>query len=141
MQNLLYRWLMAVGLGHTGLGVALAFAAHLPVTRPYFDYLYASVAAVPPTEEFQALLRTMVGLFGPTVASWGVLFSLLVFLYRQHGHRQIKPVIFLALLVWCVLDSAISVHFGLRLHVYLNLAATLSIALPLIFLQPRPATH
>ncbi|MDG9922711.1 MULTISPECIES: TIGR01777 family oxidoreductase [unclassified Pseudomonas] len=137
MQNLLYRWLLLVGLGHVALGIALAFAAHLPVTQPYFDYLYASVATAPPPAEFQTLLRTMVGLFGPTVASWGLLFSLLVFLYREHGHRQIKPAIFAALLVWCLLDSAISLYFGLLWHAYLNTAAVLSIAIPLVFLQPR----
>lgn len=141
MQNLLYRWLLLVGLGHVALGIALAFAAHLPVTQPYFDYLHASVSATPAPAEFQALLRTMVGLFGPTVASWGVLFSLLVYLYREHGHRLIKPVIFAALLVWCLLDSALSLHFGLALHAYLNTAAVLSIALPLLALRPLKASE
>jgi hypothetical protein len=139
MQNLLYRWLLLIGLGHVVLGVVLAFAAHLPITLAYFDYLYASVSAAPPPVEYQGLLRTMVGLFGPTVASWGVLFSLLVVLYRQHGHPQIKPALFAALLLWCVLDSAISAHFGLLLHLYLNIAAALAIALPLLGLRPLRA--
>jgi len=139
MQDLLYRWLLAVGLGHVALGVALAFAAHLPITQVYFDYLYAGVSATPPDAGYQRLLRTMVGLFGPTVASWGLLFSLLVVLYRRHGHRQIKPAIFAALLLWCVLDSAISAHFGLLLHLYLNTAAALAIALPLLALRPLNA--
>ena len=77
MQTLLYRWLLLVGLSHVVLGVVLAFAVHLPLTQAYFDYLHASVSAAPPSAEYQALLRTMVGLFGPTVASWGLLFSLL----------------------------------------------------------------
>jgi hypothetical protein len=136
MQNLLYRWLLLVGLGHVVLGIVLAFAAHLPITLSYFEYLYASVASASPPAEFQTLLRTMVGLFGPTVASWGLLFCVLVQLYRQHGHRQIKPALFAALLVWCVLDSAISAYFDLWLHVYLNSAAAVSIALPLLLLQP-----
>ncbi|MDX5372820.1 MAG: TIGR01777 family oxidoreductase [Pseudomonadaceae bacterium] len=136
MQTLLYRWLLLVGLGHVALGVALAFAAHLPLTQAYFDYLHASVATTPPPAEYQALLRTMVGLFGPTVASWGLLFSVLVVLYRRHGHALIKPAIFAALLLWCLLDSAISAYFGLWLHFYLNSAAALSIAIPLCFLQP-----
>ena len=136
MQTLLYRWLLLVGLGHVGLGVALAFAAHLPLTQDYFDYLFASVSSVPPTTEYQALLKTMVGLFGPTVASWGLLFCALVTLYRQHGHRLIKPALYAALLVWCVLDSGISLYFGLDLHAYLNSAAALSLALPLFWLKP-----
>lgn len=139
MQLWLYRWLLLVGLSHVLLGVALAFAAHLPITQPYFDYLYASVASTPPTPQYQDLLRTMVGLFGPTVASWGLLLCTLVVLWRQHGHRLIKPALLAALLLWCVLDSSISAYFGLRLHVYLNLTAALSIALPLLWLRPIKA--
>ena len=139
MQPLLYRWLLLVGLSHVVLGVVLAFAVHLPLTQAYFDYLHASVSAAPPSAEYQALLRTMVGLFGPTVASWGLLFSLLLVLYRQHGHWQIKPVIFAALLLWCVLDSSISAYFDLWLHAYLNSAAALAIALPLWALRPLRA--
>lgn len=137
MQNLIYRWMLLIGLSHVVLGVALAFAAQSWVLEPYFQYLYASVSSTPPSAEFQHLLRIMVGLFGPTVASWGVLFSLLVHLYCQHGHGLIKPVLFAALLVWCLLDSAISAYFGLLAHAYLNAAAVLSIAVPLLFLRPR----
>ncbi|MBD9481909.1 hypothetical protein IB229_02920 [Pseudomonas sp. PDM14] len=136
MQNLLYRWLLLIGLGHVALGVALAFAAHSTLLDPYFQYLYASVSAQPPGVEFQRLLRTMVGLFGPTVASWGLLFSLLVYLYRTRGHRLIKPGLFAALLLWCVLDSAISAYFDLLAHAYLNAAAAMSIAVPLLMLRP-----
>ncbi|MEO4047355.1 TIGR01777 family oxidoreductase [Pseudomonas sp. CAU 1711] len=136
MQTLLYRWLLAVGLGHVLLGIALAFAAQLPLTQAYFDYLFASAAAQPPSAEYQGLLRTMVGLFGPTVASWGLLFCTLLVLYRGHGHRLIKPALFAALLVWCALDSGISLYFGLNLHAYLNGAAALSLALPLVWLKP-----
>lgn len=136
MQNLLYRWLLLVGLSHVALGIVLAFAAHLSLTQPYFDYLHTSVSTLAPSAEYQALLRTMVSLFGPTVASWGVLFSLLVLLYRQHGHRQIKPMLFLALALWCVLDSAISSYFGLFLHAGLNAAAALSLVIPLLLLRP-----
>lgn len=136
MQTWLYRWLLAVGLGHVGLGIALAFAAHTSLAQGYFDYLYASVSSQPPSSEYQGLLQTMVGLFGPTVASWGLLFCTLIVLYRRHGHSLIKPALFAALLLWCALDSGISAYFGLSLHVYLNLSAALSIALPLLLLKP-----
>ncbi|MBC9250195.1 hypothetical protein A9179_07900 [Pseudomonas alcaligenes] len=139
MQNLLYRWLLLVGLGHVGLGVLLAFTAQLPLADFYFQHLYASFAVADAPTAYQQLLSTLVRLFGPTVASWGLLFTLLVHLYRQHGHALIKPALFAALLLWCVLDSAISAYYGLFLHVYLNSAAALSIAVPLCFL--RPITH
>lgn len=136
MQTWLYRWLLAVGLGHVALGIALAFAAHTSLAQGYFDYLYASVTSNPPSAHFQGLLQTMVGLFGPTVASWGLLFCTLIVLYRCHGHRLIKPALFAALLLWCALDSGISAYFGLSLHAYLNSAAALSLGMPLVWLKP-----
>ncbi|WP_437880480.1 TIGR01777 family oxidoreductase [Pseudomonas sp. LRF_L74] len=115
----------------------LAFAVHLPIADGYFQQLYASFGVETPEPAQDHLLRTMVGLFGPTVASWGLLLCVLVTLYVRHGHRIIKPALYGALLLWCVLDSGISAYFGLAMHVYLNSAAALSIAIPLLFLRPR----
>ncbi|MET1077991.1 MAG: TIGR01777 family oxidoreductase [Pseudomonas sp.] len=137
MQNLFYRWLLLIGLGHVALGVVLAFTAQLPIAMPYFQYLYASVGAgQAASPEQHSVVTTLVRLFGPTVASWGLLFSLLVHLYRQHGHALIKPTLFAALLVWCLLDSGISTYYGILAHAYLNMAAALAIAVPLYFLVP-----
>ncbi|MGE8362265.1 TIGR01777 family oxidoreductase [Pseudomonas sp.] len=137
MNRWLYRWLLAVGIGHIVLGVVLAFAAHFSITDDYFQQLYASTGSADlPSAAYDSLLRTMVGLFGPTVASWGVLLCVLVSLYYRHGHAVIKPALFVALLVWCVLDSSISLYFGLTMHAYLNSAAALSIAIPLLLLKP-----
>jgi uncharacterized protein len=146
MQRLLYRWLLLVGAGHVALGLLLAFTAHAGVLQPYFDYLLASVSTQRPAAEFQTLLKSMVQLFGPTVASWGALFTLLVLLYRRHGHGWIKYGLYAALLIWCVLDSLISAGHGMLIHVYLNTGTALAIALPLFFLQPQrnaaaPAMH
>ncbi|HWV08832.1 MAG TPA: hypothetical protein VN156_04770 [Pseudomonas sp.] len=138
MNRWLYRWLLAVGIGHIVLGVVLAFAAHFSITDDYFRQLYASTGSADlPPAGYDGLLRTMVGLFGPTVASWGVLLCVLVSLYYRHGHAVIKPALFVALLVWCVLDSSISLYFGLTMHAYLNSAAALSIAIPLLLLKPQ----
>ena len=137
MQTLLYRWLLLVGIGHITLGLLLAFTAHAGFLQPYFDYLLASVSPELAAPEFQTLLKSMVQLFGPTVASWGALFTLLIVLYRQHGHSWIKYGLYGALLIWCVLDSLISAQHGLVMHVYLNLSTALLIALPLFFLAPK----
>ncbi|HSC82556.1 MAG TPA: hypothetical protein VLC30_02965 [Pseudomonas sp.] len=141
MQNLLYRWLMLIGLGHVALGVVLACTAQLPLADAYFRYLYASFAVDSVSAHYHSLLTTMVRLFGPTVASWGLLFTLLVHLYRQHGHAMIKPALFAALLLWCVLDSGISLYFGILAHAYLNTAAALAIAIPLLALRPLSAAQ
>ena len=136
MQGLLYRWLLLMGAGHVLLGIVLAFAAHLPLTQGYFDYLYAARGLPLPSPEQQVPLRTLVGLFGPTVASWGLLFCALLVIYRRHGLGLIKPVLIAALLLWSLLDSAFSIAFGFTLHAYLNGAAALAMGIPLLALKP-----
>ncbi|WP_339463580.1 TIGR01777 family oxidoreductase [Pseudomonas sp. EA_105y_Pfl2_R69] len=139
MHTLLYRWLLLVGVGHVALGLLLAFIAHAELLQPYFDYLLTSVSTALPAAQFQTLLKSMVQLFGPTVASWGALFTLLIVLYRQHGHSWIKYGLYAALLIWCVLDSLISAGHGMAIHVYLNASSALAIAVPLFFLRPQRA--
>lgn len=136
MQQLLYRWLLLVGAGHVTLGLLLALGAHASLLEPYFHYLLSSVATAPPPAAFQTLLKSMVQLFGPTVASWGVLFTLLILLYRKHGYPWIKYGLYASLLVWCLPDSLISAQHGLYAHAYLNSVTALLIAGPLFFLVP-----
>ncbi|MGH8353009.1 MAG: hypothetical protein ACRERY_05695 [Pseudomonas sp.] len=137
MQRLLFIWLMLTGIGHSLLGLALAFTAKLALAAPYFDYLHARFGVAPRSNPEQVLLATMVQLSGPTVASWGVLFSSVVYLYRKHGHPLCKYAIYASLLLWLPLDSLISAYYSLYAHVYLNLSVALLIILPLLALRPE----
>ena len=138
MQNLIYRWLLLIGAGHVILGVALLLLGGTPLLDPYLQSLQASTGETAPSLAQQELLRTQVRLLGPTVASWGLFYCALLQLYRRHGHSSIKPALYGALLLWCLLDSGLSAAAGLLLNVYLNLAVALAIALPLAFLRPAP---
>jgi hypothetical protein len=137
MQKYLYLWLQAIGAGHIVLGVALALGAQTTLLEPYFANLLSQFALTDNDGLVLRLAQTLIQLFGPTVASWGVLFCTLLYLYRRHGDAVIKLAIFAALLLWLPLDCLISARQGLYLHVYLNLTVGLLIALPLAFLKPQ----
>lgn len=138
MQKYLYLWLQAIGAGHIVLGVGLALGAQTALLTPYFDSILSQFALAADDAAARRMAQSLIQLFGPTVASWGLLFSTLLYLYRQHGDRLIKLAIFAALLLWLPLDCYISARHGLYPQVYLNLAVGLLIALPLAFLQPSP---
>ena len=140
MHKLIYGWLLLVGAGHVVAGVALPFLADRPLLDPYLHCLQASLGEAGDSSAAQPLLRTLLALFGPTVASWGLLYCTLLHLYRRHGLRLIKPALFAALLVWCLLDSGLSAYAGLYLNLYLNLAVALAIGVPLAFLRPLGRT-
>lgn len=137
MQNLIHRWLLLIGIGHVVLGVAMLLFGGSALLDPYFQSLHASTGEALPSAAQQELLRTMVRLLGPTVASWGLLYCALLQLYWQHGHALIKPTLFAALAVWCVLDSSFSTLAGLHSHLYLNVATVIAIGVPLALLRPK----
>lgn len=136
MQTLIYRWLLAMGIGHVVLGMGLLLVGGSTLLDPYLHSLYPAAAEAPTSVTQQELTRTLVRLFGPTVASWGLLYCVLLQLYRRHAHRQIKPALFGALLLWCLLDSGLAVFKGMHLNLAMNLGVALAIGLPLVFLRP-----
>ena len=138
MQRLIYLWLLGVGAGHIALGVALALGGHAALLAPYFDTLLSQFGLAADNAPARHMAQSLIQLFGPTVASWGLLCCTLVYLYRRHGEGLIKLALFAALLLWLPLDCLISARNGLYLHVYLNLAVGLLIAVPLALLKPRP---
>ncbi|MDO8695889.1 MAG: hypothetical protein Q7J74_02140 [Pseudomonas sp.] len=139
MQKWLYLWLLGVGGGHVVLGVALALGAQASLLAPYFDHLLSQFGLHAAGAETRLLAQTLIQLFGPTVASWGLLFCCLIYLYRRRGEPLIKLSLFAALLLWLPLDCLISAAHSLYWHLYLNLAAGLLIALPLALLKPQQA--
>lgn len=140
MQNLLYRWLLLVGAGHILLGLGLALLGALPPLEPYFASLHASTGEALPSLAQQQLVKTLIQLFGPTVASWALFYCLLLALYRRHGDAWIKAGLYLGLLLWWGPDCWISARTGLYSHLYLNTAVALAIAIPLALLKPQAKT-
>lgn len=139
MQKWLYLWLLSIGGGHIVLGVALALGGQSSLLAPYFDNLLSQFGLQDAGAETRVMAQTLIQLFGPTVASWGLLFCCLIYLYHRRGEALIKLSLFAALLLWLPLDCLISAAHGLYWHVYLNLAAGLLIALPLALLKPQQA--
>ncbi|MBX9753408.1 MAG: hypothetical protein K2X80_01545 [Pseudomonadaceae bacterium] len=140
-QKWLYLWLLGVGSGHVVLGVTLALGGQSSLLAPYFDNLLSQFGLHAADAETRIMAQTLIQLFGPTVASWGLLFCCLTYLYRRHGEALIKLSLFAALLLWLPLDCLISAAHGLYWHLYLNFAVGLLIALPLLLLKPQQAAR
>ena len=136
MQTLIHRWLLLIGAGHVLLGLGLTLPGALPLMEPYFQGLYASTGEALPSPAQQALIQTLAQLLGPTVASWGLFYCLLLTLYRRHGERWIKAGLYLGLLLWWGPDCWVSARAGLYSHLYLNTAVALAIGVPLALLRP-----
>ncbi|WP_051304476.1 hypothetical protein [Chitinilyticum litopenaei] len=134
----LEKWLLMVALGHIAVGVALPFVAFSSGFDFYAEKLrmsFWSGALIPP--EAEAFQRWIVALFGPTVASWGVLMTCLV----RAGMRQADPwpwnALLLSLLAWAPADIAISLMRDFWLHVIVDLLVVVAIAIPALVLRAQ----
>ena len=91
-------WLQFIALAHVIGGLMLPFIVQLNVVQPYFR-LMANVFAVDSNQDLR-LVQFMVGVFGPTVASWGVLFWAVVTQSFDNPTKKSWYVMLAACVVW-----------------------------------------
>jgi len=137
-EKSLGRWMLLVALGHIAVGIAIPVFAYSTAFDLYGGLLKEAfwlVHEVPPeTKEFQ---RWMFALFGPTIASVGVMMFYLV----KSGIRHREPEPWNALLivsaVWASGDIGISLMHNFWLHVLIDALALLVIVPPTMVLRAR----
>lgn len=138
MQEKLIAWLKLVALGHILLGLAvplLAFSSGFDFYAEQIQRAFWPNTGMP--EQVLDYARWMVALFGPTVASWGVLMWYIVRAGAQSSAAWPWNALLLSLLAWAPLDIGISLLHGFASHVLLNLLAIAAIALPCLILRAR----
>lgn len=108
------RLLLAIALAHVAVG--LGFAA-LPLAPSVHAGLAAAIfGTAKATEEVRFLLSA----FGPTIASWGVLFYALVRAFFRNPTRGSWWALVLSIAIWAPLDSALCAYYGLYPAIALN---------------------
>lgn len=115
------RWLSLVAIAHVAGGLALPFVL---LRTQWID------AWLPALE---GNTRIAFALFGPTVASWGLLMLFLV----QHGLRRNQAwaanALIAGILVWAPLDAAICHAYGWSEAVVLDVIASAAILIPALW--------
>ena len=113
------RILLEIALAHMVAG--LAFAA-LPLLPAVHSGLAAAIfGEAKATREVQFLVSA----FGPTVASWAVLFYALVRAFFRNPTRGSWWALVLSIVIWAPLDSALCIYYGLYAAVAINAAVAL----------------
>ena len=140
-KKILQTWLFAVAIGHILAGFALPFIAYSSAFDYYADHIreifWAGQFVPAEAEMFQ---RWIVALFGPTVASWGVLMAYLVYTGTRSNNQWPWNVLLLAVMVWAPADMLISLMHDFWLHVYIDIVAVVAIAVPALILRTNTYT-
>ena len=135
-KNIMGKWLLLLSYGHIAAGIAIPLVAYSPAFDYYSGLLQQAfwpTQAVPAaTLEFQ---RWFASLFGPTIASVGVVMVYLV----KAGIKSSEPwpwnAILIALAVWAPGDIYISLMKSFWLHVQVDVAILLAIVPPVFALR------
>ena len=110
------KLLLTVAVAHVIAGVSLAFL-------PFVPSVQFTVASVIFGEgKATAEVMFLICVFGPTVASWGILFIALVRSFFRNPTRNSWWALVLSIAVWVLLDSALCVYYALYPAVALNVA-------------------
>jgi hypothetical protein len=136
MKKTFGYWLLFVAALHVIGGLLVPFIAYSDAFASYAAQLGATFwngGQVPvEAERFQ---RWIVALFGPTVASVGVLMFFLVRAGMRTRERWPWDALLLAMLAWGPADIAISLMHGFWPHVVIDVVAIVSIVVPALYLR------
>lgn len=125
--SLARRWLQTLAVIHIIGGLLLPIMVYTPLAAPYFAHLQNAFPDSNPES-----LRFLIGVFGPTVASWGLLFFYAI--GKSFESRTSKDwwVLVSAVLIWSVLDTSFSIAHNVFAHFYLNGLVLVLFLVPLI---------
>jgi hypothetical protein len=76
-------------------------------------------------------INFLIGLFGPTIASWGVLFLYVVNTAFKNLDKRGWWAIFASCILWAPYDSLLSIEQGIYINGLINLFSALIILIPL----------
>ncbi len=122
------KWLKTLSVIHMIGGLLLPFL----VFSQWSDSYFAQIALQFPDSNSESL-RFLIGIFGPTLASWGLLFYFAVSKAFESLKQKDWWFLIVAILVWGILDTSYSLYFNIQAHLYLNGLVMLFLLLPLAF--------
>ena len=124
--KLFLQW---IAVAHIVGGVLLPLLVNTSLFETYNTLVYQSLGF--DTAQANPEVNFLIGLFGPTIASWGVLFFYVV----ASAFKNLDPkgwwVVFFACVAWAPYDSLLSIQHGIYINALINLVSALAILTPL----------
>lgn len=124
------QFLSLLAILHIIVGLILPFM----VNTWLFDYYNEKMLAAFNTSSIESLElgKFMVGILGPSIASWGVLFLFLVQHAYRTGFSSAWFTMIIAIVVWSLYDMALSIIAGVYLNVLIDIFVMALLLVPLI---------
>jgi len=130
-----HKWLLVVGLYLTIFGIILALIPHSFLMNLFInnhvDQIFWADGILPDAaNSFQGWVY---GVLGATVAGWGVMMSLIIYFPFKRGERWSWYCLVLCFGLWYVIDTSLSLYYGVPFNALFNTTLLLLVAIPLGF--------
>jgi len=122
------RLLRLVGPVHIVTGLLVFATAFSPAAQ---DTLKALID----TDDASIWSAFFVAILGPTIASWGVLFTALVNQYFASPSQNIWKAMVFSIAVWAPLDTALCLYYGIWIGAVINTAIVIVLAVLLLLVR------
>lgn len=124
-----YRFIQCLAIGHIILGLSFPFLGQLAfVNELLLAGMFPNQAL---SAETAAQASFLITLFGPTVASWGVLLLLLITIYMQSPSLYLWRGMLFAILIWYIGDTSYSGSHGALGAILLNSIVAILLIVPM----------
>jgi len=125
--------LQLISIAHIIGGFLLPFLVNTPLFEIYNTLVYKALGV--DATRTNPEIDFLIGLFGPTISSWGVLFFYVVTSAFRHPDPKGWWTIFLCCVAWAPYDSLLSIQKGIYINALINLVSALAILTPLFLVR------
>ena len=126
-------FLQLISIAHIIGGILLPFLVNTPLFESYNTLVYKALGVN--AARTNPEINFLIGLFGPTISSWGVLFFYVVTSAFRDPHPKGWWTIFFCCLAWAPYDSLLSIQKGIYINALINLVSALAILTPLFIVR------
>ncbi len=128
------RWLFGVGLLIILFGIMMALFSGTKLFQPFDSQVnpvfWGTERLADNVRRFQ---QWIYGVLGATVAGWGILLTFIAHYPFKKKEKWSWDCLLVALLVWFLVDTAISLHFRVYFNAIFNTVLLILVVLPLVF--------
>ncbi|RMD97916.1 MAG: hypothetical protein D6814_08585 [Calditrichaeota bacterium] len=114
------KWLFVVAIALMFMGLAMVGLSLLPGILPGDPFIAAFWRGQAPPFEAARLYHWLIGVWGATIAGWGLVLAFLVQVPVRRKEKWAWQCLLSAVLVWYPLDTFLSLHFGVVANAILN---------------------
>jgi hypothetical protein len=128
------RWLLVVSVAITAFGILMTLLSGTSLFELFNRQIDPAFWGTKPVEAgARVFQRWIYGVWGATIAGWGVFLAFIAHYSFRRKENWAWRCMIIGLLVWFVLDTFLSLCYGVYFNAAFNTVLLILVALPIVF--------